>query len=216
MPDRGPVEEGDFGLHDVVIGLGVGKRCCRIVIRLVPCFLQLEKCLRDVPNLLRERLPGRCRIETCRVVGHPGIFLTYGSHHSVIKSPPHPRTQRGDRDQLGSRLVDQEVEQGVVGRRHAAPQISLNRCAWIAAHQVPGQGQQVLVQRHGSVRSSGLVLDRRAHPDVRPPLDPGRGQRIVDFAAKLEGKAAEGFPRRGMFVGEDRHPDGGFPLMVAA
>jgi len=83
-----------------------------------------------------------------------GVLTVEQLHLAVVKRPAHAGTQRRIGDDPRHCLVDEQVEQGVVGGGHPASQIRFDNGGWRRngsgwgrdwRYESPRQGQKVIV-----------------------------------------------------------------------
>ena len=151
-----PIEECVFRRHDFQVRVRVSQWSSSVVIGVMPRLLQIDKHCPDISELRCNRNARPHRQDTsydCRA----RILLAHLPHLTVIKRPAHAGTQRWIGNDPSHRLVNEQMEQGVVGGRHAAAQIHFDDRRWRRnrkglgrdwRYESPSQGQQVIVERH--------------------------------------------------------------------
>ena len=105
----------------------------RVVVRLVPLVLKVDKQAREVADLDGERT----RLPVAASLLRPTVV------HGAVDAHPARLPAHIPAEQLIGTALGETVKQGVVGGAHGAPKVRLKRSAPAGGKEVPGRGEEV-------------------------------------------------------------------------
>ena len=139
-----PVHEDEVGGADEVQGLAAREPPPRVVVRVVAVLLQVDEGRGGADEPVLERQAFEARAQPGRRIAL-GELAGDAPHGGGVEAGGGRRTASG---------VDEEMEHGVVGGRHAAPQAGLPREAPVPGREAPGLGEEIDRQAHAAASVS--------------------------------------------------------------